>query len=119
MRGWMKQIMVWLVAAACGFAAALVICRWSGNAFGLFMWPVIAAGAGFVVAGVGFFTTEGKSEILYGICAAACLFCKKKEKVCQEKILDTFFLLCYSITVAMSERCRIRRDCGISDGRED
>ena len=37
MRGWMKQIMVWLVAAACGFAAALVICRWSGNAFGLFM----------------------------------------------------------------------------------
>ena len=40
-----------------------------------FMWPVIAAGAGFVVAGVGFFSTEGKSEILYGICAAACLFC--------------------------------------------
>ena len=40
MRRWMKQIMVWLVAA-----------------------------------GVGFFTTEGKSEILYGICAAACLFC--------------------------------------------
>jgi hypothetical protein len=39
--------------------------------------------------------------------------------VCQEKILDTFFLLCYSITVAMSERCRIRRDCGILDGRED
>ena len=72
---WMKQIMVWLIAAACGFAAALVICRWSGTAFGLFMWPVIAAGAGFVVAGVGFFTTEGKSEILYGICAAACLFC--------------------------------------------
>ena len=33
------------------------------------------AGAGFVVAGVGFFSTEGKSEILYGICAAACLFC--------------------------------------------
>jgi len=28
-----------------------------------------------VVAGVGFFSTEGKSEILYGICAAACLFC--------------------------------------------
>ena len=108
MRRWMKQIMVWLAAAACGFAAALVICRWSGTAFGLFMWPVIAAGAGFVVAGVGFFSTEGKSEILYGICAA-----------CQEKILDTFFLLCYSITVAMSERCRIRRDCGISDGRED
>ena len=102
MRRWMKQIMVWLAAAACGFAAALVICRWSGTAFGLFMWPVIAAGAGFVVAGVGFFSTEGKSEILYGICAAACLF-----------------LLCYSITVAMSERCRIRRDCGISDGRED
>ena len=50
MRRWMKQIMVWLVAAACGFAAALVICRWSGTAFGLFMWPVIAAGAGFVVA---------------------------------------------------------------------
>ena len=43
MRRWMKQIMVWLVAAACGFAAALVICRWSGTAFGLFMWPVIAA----------------------------------------------------------------------------
>ena len=101
MRRWMKQIMVWLVAAACGFAAALVICRWSGTAFGLFMWPVIAAGAWFVVAGVGFLSTEGKSEILYGICAAAC------------------FLLCYSITVAMSERCRIRRDCGISDGRED
>lgn len=75
MRTWIKQIMVWLAAAACGFAAALVICRWSGTAFGLFMWPVIAAGAGFVVAGVGFFTTEGKSEILYGICAAACLFC--------------------------------------------
>ena len=75
MRRWMKQIMVWLAAAACGFAAALVICRWSGTAFGLFMWPVIAAGAGFVVAGVGFFSTEGKSEILYGICAAACLFC--------------------------------------------
>ena len=55
MRRWMKQIMVWLAAAACGFAAALVICRWSGTAFGLFMWPVIAAGAGFVVAGVGFF----------------------------------------------------------------
>ena len=108
MRRWMKQIMVWLVAAACGFAAALVICRWSGTAFGLFMWPVIAAGAGFVVAGVGFFSTEGKRWR-----------CKKKEKVCQEKILDTFFLLCYSITVAMSERCRIRRDCGISDGRED
>ena len=35
----------------------------------------VAAGAGFVVAGVGFFSTEGKSEILYGICAAACLFC--------------------------------------------
>ena len=66
MRRWIKQIMVWLVAAACGFAAALVICRWSGTAFGLFMWPVIAAGAGFVVAGVGFFSTEGKSEILYG-----------------------------------------------------
>ena len=47
MRRWIKQIMVWLVAAACGFAAALV----------------------------GFFSTEGKSEILYGICAAACLFC--------------------------------------------
>ena len=46
MRRWIKQIMVWL-----------------------------AAGAGFVVAGVGFFSTEGKSEILYGICAAACLFC--------------------------------------------
>ena len=45
MRRWMKQIMVWLAAAACGFAAALVICRWSGTAFGLFMWPVIAAGA--------------------------------------------------------------------------
>ena len=75
MRRWMKQIMVWLAAAACGFAAALVICRWSGTAFGLFMWPVIAAGAGFVVAGVGFFSTEGKSVILYGICAAACLFC--------------------------------------------
>ena len=40
MRRWIKQIMVWLVAAACGFAAALVICRWSGTAFGLFMWPV-------------------------------------------------------------------------------
>ena len=26
--------------------------------------------------------------------------------MCQEKILDTFFPLCYSITVAMSERCR-------------
>lgn len=75
MRRWIKQIMVWLAAAACGIAAALVICRWSGTAFGLFMWPVIAAGAGFVVAGVGFFSTEGKSEILYGICAAACLFC--------------------------------------------
>lgn len=55
MRRWIKQIMVWLAAAACGIAAALVICRWSGTAFGLFMWPVIAAGAGFVVAGVGFF----------------------------------------------------------------
>ena len=43
MRRWMKQIMVWLVAAACGFAAALVICRWSGTAFGLFMSQVIAA----------------------------------------------------------------------------
>ena len=75
MRRWIKQIMVWLAAAACGIAAALVICRWSGTAFGFFMWPVIAAGAGFAVAGVGFFSTEGKSEILYGICAAACLFC--------------------------------------------
>ena len=37
MRRWIKQIMVWLAAAACGIAAALVI--------------------------------------LYGICAAACLFC--------------------------------------------
>ena len=64
-----------LACCGSGFAAALVICRWSGTAFGLFMWPVIAAGAGFVVAGVGFFSTEGKSEILYGICAAACLFC--------------------------------------------
>ena len=82
MRRWMKQIMVWLVAAACGFAAALVICRWSGTAFGLFMWPVIAAGAGFVVAGVGFFSTEGKSEILYGSCAAACLFpCERQPMV--------------------------------------
>ena len=60
MRRWMKQIMVWLVAAACGFAAALVICRWSGTAFGLFMWSVIAAGAGFVVAGVGFFPNRRK-----------------------------------------------------------
>ena len=39
MRRWIKQIMVWFVAAACGIAAALVICRWSGTAFGLFMWP--------------------------------------------------------------------------------
>ena len=63
MRRWMKQIKVWLVAAACGFAAALVICRWSGTAFGLFMWSVIAAGAGFVVAGVGFFSTEEQAYL--------------------------------------------------------
>ena len=52
MRRWIKQIMVWLAAAACGIAAALVICRWSGTAFGLFMWPVIVAGAGFAMESV-------------------------------------------------------------------
>ncbi len=101
MRRWIKQIMVWLVAAACGIAAALVICRWSGTAFGLFMWPVIAAGAGFAVAGVGFFSTEGKSEILYGICAAACLFCMMN-------IREEFMRISCSM-ICPSERSRTRK----------
>lgn len=46
MRRWIKQIMVWLVAAACGFAAALVICRWSGTAFGFLCGRSLPRGQG-------------------------------------------------------------------------
>ena len=76
MRRWMKQIMVWLVAAACGFAAALVICRWSGTRLRSFSCGRSCRGSRVRGGRRGiFFQQKGKSEILYGICAAACLFC--------------------------------------------
>ena len=64
--------------AGCGsmrFAAALVICRWSGTAFGLFHVAGHCRGGRVRGGWRGIFSTEGKGEILYGICAAACLFC--------------------------------------------
>lgn len=76
MRRWMKQIMVWLVAAACGFAAALVICRWNGTALRSFHVAGHCRGRqGSWWPAWDFFQQKERVRFSTGICAAACLFC--------------------------------------------
>lgn len=70
-----RKILFFAIVFCSGVVAAFVACRVNGEPFGVYLWPVIACVDGFVLAAVGFFHTEGKREILYGACSAACLFC--------------------------------------------
>lgn len=70
-----KKSLIFAAVFGSGFAAALVLCAASGRPFGKSLLPFAGCVDGFVLAAVGFFQTEGKSEVLYGICCAACLFC--------------------------------------------
>lgn len=71
----MKRGLFFAAVLCSGLAAALVLCVASDRPFARNLLPFVVCVDGFVLAAVGFFQTEGKSEVLYGICCAACLFC--------------------------------------------
>lgn len=71
----MKKSLFFAAVLCSGVAAALVLCAAGGRAPGVYLLPFAVCVDGFVLAAVGFFQTEGKSEVLYGICSAVCLFC--------------------------------------------
>lgn len=58
-----------------GVIVAFLVCRMNQVRFGAFTWPLIACVDLFAFTTIGFFSTEGRTEVLYGACsivAAAC-----------------------------------------------
>lgn len=68
--------MIFLAGVFCsGIFAALLAAKVNGCLFGLYTWPLIASVDLFVFTTAGFFTSEGKEEILYGGCSIAGAVC--------------------------------------------
>jgi hypothetical protein len=72
--GLLMALFIILVILA-GVGAAYLICLINRVSFGIFVWPVAASVAVFLFSTVGFFSTEEKSEIMYGACSIAAVAC--------------------------------------------
>lgn len=75
MKKWMMLILAAVAIAGSGFLAAFLACQVNGVPFGFFVWPLIGCVDIFAFSTVGFFSTEGKTEVLYGFCSIAGAAC--------------------------------------------
>ena len=58
-----------------GIAFAWLIVTINHASFGFYLWPIVAGVEVFVYSTIGFFMTEGKHELIYGICSIAAAAC--------------------------------------------
>ena len=69
------RILFLLGVLLCGLLAACAVARTGGMRLGWHLLPLAACVDGFVFSTVCFFSTNGRREVLYGACSAACAAC--------------------------------------------
>lgn len=69
------EILVILLGVSVGFLAAYLTARIRDVNFGFYTWPFIVCTDVFVLTTIGFFSTDGKIEKIYGIGSVISLAC--------------------------------------------
>lgn len=69
------QVLTFLGILLAGVLVAFLACRMNGVHFGAFTWPLIVCVDLFAFTTMGFFSTEGRTEVLYGTCSIAAAAC--------------------------------------------
>ena len=69
------EILLLLLILFSGVFASAFLCFLNDRRFDFYLWPVIACIDVFVFTTIGFFQTEGKKEIAYGICSVISAAC--------------------------------------------
>ena len=75
---WKKRILqiIYLVGVLLsGVLVAVLVAGINGMRFGFYTWPIVLCVDVFVFSTVGFFTTAGRKEVLYGACSIASIAC--------------------------------------------
>lgn len=74
-----KKVVVWpiiVIALLCsGFLITFLLCVITNTAFGMKLWPMILCTSCFTFTTVGFFSTEGNLEKVYGVCSVVSAAC--------------------------------------------
>lgn len=71
----LAEILTILIALSTGFLVAFLIAKFRDVNFGFYTWPLIVCTDAFVLTTIGFFSTEGKTEKIYGVCSIVSMAC--------------------------------------------
>lgn len=69
------EILILIAVLASGFLVAFLVAKLNDVNFGFYTWPLIACTDVFVFTTIGFFSTEGRTEKIYGLCSIASIAC--------------------------------------------
>lgn len=72
---WGILILFWLGVLLSGILATCLAVWINGVHFGLYTWPLMACVDVFTFTTAAFFSTEGKTELLYGACSIVSAVC--------------------------------------------
>lgn len=67
------EIVVLCFGLGIGFLAAFLVAGLHGVRLGFYAWPFIVCADVFALTTIGFFSTDGKTEKIYGVCSVVSL----------------------------------------------
>ncbi len=75
-RDFFVGILLGLLVVASGFVISYLVCRWNHVSYQmLYVWPIVVSVDVFLLSAVGYFTTEGKTEKVYGAFSIVAMAC--------------------------------------------